>query len=108
MLHELDGGWDRQHRSGVFRPRPLEDIDKARTRCDIWRGVRSPTDGEWLDEILHLAARIEKRRAFWREHPLMTVAKHNVCAQGLQVNRNLPGCVRRIDDCHDHRRQPEG
>ena len=82
----------------VLRTRPLQNVNKPGSRGDIRRRVSSPTDNQWVDKILDLAPHVEECRALGGQHPFMAVAKNDVRTQTLQIDRELAGRVRGIND----------
>src|SRR6202022_1782341 len=80
----------------VVRAGPLLLIDELRT---AWHaGFVAPAHDQRLDQMLAFRARVEEGGAFRGAEPLVTVARVEVCAERLHVERDLADGMRAIDD----------
>ena len=57
-----------------------------------------PADDRPLDAILMLRPHVEEAGSLRRAEPLVAVPCIEICAERLEVERNLPGSVRAVDD----------
>src|SRR5574341_2126211 len=66
-------------------------------------GFVPPRDHQWLEKMLNLRSRIEKAGPLGRAHPFVQIPRVEVSACISQVQRNLPGRVRTVDERKDAR-----
>ena len=88
----LDRGRNRQDRRRVARPLPAVPVGEGAVVAV------APRDHERLDPALVLGPRPEERRTLRRAEPLVAVAGVDVRPERLEVERQLTGCVRAVDD----------
>ena len=94
----LDRGRDRQRRRRVARPLPAVPVGEGAVVAV------APRDHERLDPALVLRPRPEEAGALRRAEPLVAVAGVDVGAERLEVERQLAGRVRAVDDRERARR----
>ena len=89
----LDRGRHREVGRRIARALPAVALGEATSRR------RSPTRStSGVDPVLVLRPRPEEPGALRRAEPLVAVARVDVGAERLQVERQLPGSVRAVDD----------
>ena len=91
----IDRGRHRQECGRIARSLPAVPLGKARL------GAVAPRDHERLDPRLVLRPRPEKPGSLRRAEPLVAVPGVDVCPEPFQIERQLSGCVRAVDDRED-------
>ena len=92
MRVRLDRGRDRQRSGGIARPLPAVPVGEGAV------GAVAPRDHERLDPALVLRPRPEEACALRRAEPLVTVARVDVGAERVEIERQLARRVSAVDD----------
>jgi len=96
---EGDCVWHGQVGSDIVGALPLMMIDETRGSWMI--GLPAPADDEGFEQLLHVAASVEKCRALWGAKPLVAVASVEITTQAGKLEWQLARNVRPIQDCDD-------
>ena len=93
---KCDGCWNAQKSSDISRALPLQTAlqqraagvgVKPRMPCDA--GVVAPTDNAGVDHGMVFGPDVQEGRPFGRAEPFMAVASVEICAQLVQIQRDV-------------------